>query len=60
MGSIVWDRELAEVYDQTYRATFEPSLVANTIMNVTTQDAQLAVFANAAATWSRAGALWWR
>ena len=130
MASIVWDRELAEVYDQTYRATFEPSvlgpmvdllaglagagpalefavgtgrvalplsargitvhglelsphmaaqlsakpgadavaltigdmtsirvtgapftlvyLVANTIMNVTTQDAQLAVFANAA------------
>ena len=36
-----------EVYDKTYRATFGPSLVANTIMNVTTQDAQLAVFANA-------------
>jgi SAM-dependent methyltransferase len=130
MGSIVWDRELAEVYDQTYRAKFEPSvlgpivellaelaqggpalefgvgtgrvalalsargisvhglelsphmaarllakpgagavpvtigdmtttrvpgtftlvyLVANTIMNVTTQDEQVAVFANAAA-----------
>ena len=131
MGSIIWDRELAEVYDQTYRAKFEPSvlgpvvdllaglagrgaalefaigtgrvalplsdrgvtvhglelsphmaaqlhakpgadavpvtigdmttarvpgapftlvyLVANTIMNVTTQDDQLAVFANAAA-----------
>ena len=130
MGSIMWDRKLAEVYDQTYRAKFEPSvldpmvdllaglagdgpalefavgtgrvalplsargvsvhglelsphmaaqlrakpgagaipvtigdmtatrvpgapftlvyLVANTIMNVTTQDAQLAVFANAA------------
>jgi SAM-dependent methyltransferase len=130
MGSIMWDREVAEVYDQTYRAKFEPSvldpivdllaglagdgpvlefavgtgrvalplsargvsvhglelsphmaarlrakpgagavpvtigdmtttrvpgapftlvyLVANTIMNVTTQDAQLAVFANAA------------
>src|SRR4029077_8941641 len=130
MGSIIWDREVAEVYDQTYRAKFEPSvldpivdllaglagggpalefavgtgrgalplsargipvhglelsphmaaqlrakpgadsvpvtigdmtttrvpgapftlvyLVANTIMNVTTQDAQLAVFANAA------------
>jgi SAM-dependent methyltransferase len=129
MASIVWDRELAEVYDRTYRATFEPSvlgpmvdllaglaeigpaldsvgtgrvalalsargivvhglelsphmaaqlsakpgaeavpvtigdmtaarvpgapfalvyLVANTIMNVTTQDGQLAVFANAA------------
>jgi SAM-dependent methyltransferase len=130
MGSIMWDREVAEVYDQTYRAMFEPSvlgpivdllaglagdgpvlefavgtgrvalplsargvavhglelsphmaarmrakpgagavpvtvgdmtttrvpgapftlvyLVANTIMNVTTQDAQLAVFANAA------------
>ena len=130
MGTIVWDRELAEVYDQTYRAKFEPSvlgpmvellaelarggpalefgvgtgrvalalsargisvhglelspdmaaqllakpgagavpvtigdmtttrvpgtftlvyLVANTIMNVTTQDEQVAVFANAAA-----------
>jgi len=128
MGSIMWDRDVAEVYDQTYRAKFEPSaldpivgllaglagdgpvlefavgtgrvalplsargvsvhglelspymaaqlrakpgavpvtigdmtttrvpggpftlvyLVANTIMNVTTQDAQLAVFANAA------------
>ena len=130
MGSISWGREVAEVYDQTYRAMFEPSaldpvvgllaglaaggpalefavgtgrvalplrargvavhglelsphmaarlqakpgadvvpvtigdmtttrvpgapftlvyLVANTIMNVTTQDAQLAVFANAA------------
>ena len=131
MSSIIWDRDVAEVYDQTYRAEFEPSvlgpivdllaglagggpvlefavgtgrvalplrargvvvhglelsphmatrlrakpgadafpmtigdmtttrvpgapfslvyLVANTIMNVTTQDAQLAVFANAAA-----------
>jgi SAM-dependent methyltransferase len=130
MGSIVWGREVAEVYDQTYQAKFEPSvlgpivglltelarggpalefavgtgrvalplsargievhglelsphmaelllakpgadavpviigdmtttrvpgaftlvyLVANTIMNVTTQDDQLAVFANAAA-----------
>ncbi len=131
MSSIIWDREVAEVYDQTYRAKFEASvldpivdllaglagggpalefavgtgrvalplsargvavhglelsphmaaqlrakpgasavpvtigdmtttqvpgapftlvyLVANTIMNVTTQDAQLAVFANAAA-----------
>jgi SAM-dependent methyltransferase len=132
MGSIMWDRDVAEVYDQTYRAKFEASvldpivdllaglagggpvvvefavgtgrvalplsargvavyglelsphmtaqlrakpgadavpvtigdmtttqvpgapftlvyLVANTIMNVTTQDAQLAVFANAAA-----------
>jgi SAM-dependent methyltransferase len=130
MGSIIWDREMAEVYDQTYRAKFDPSvigpivdllaesarggpvlefavgtgrvalplsargiavhglelsphmaeqllakpgadavpvtigdmtnsrvsgvftlvyLVANTIMNVTTQDDQLAVFANAAA-----------
>ena len=129
MASVVWDRELAEVYDRTYRAEFEPAvldpmvdmlaglaqggpvlefavgtgrvalplaargiavhglelsplmaaqlnakpgadavpvtigdmtttrvpgtpftlvyLVANTIMNVTTQDAQLAVFANA-------------
>jgi SAM-dependent methyltransferase len=27
MGSIIWDRELAEVYDQTYRAKFEPSVV---------------------------------
>ena len=27
MASIVWDRELAEVYDQTYRATFEPSVL---------------------------------
>jgi len=131
MGSIMWERDVAEVYDQTYRAKFEPSvldpivdllaglagggpalefavgtgrvalplsargvavhglelspymaaqlrakpgagavpvtigdmtttqvpgapftlvyLVANTIMNVTTQDAQLAVFGNAAA-----------
>ena len=27
MASIVWDRELAEVYDQTYRAKFEPSVL---------------------------------
>lgn len=27
MGSIIWDREVAEVYDQTYRARFEPSLL---------------------------------
>jgi 16S rRNA A1518/A1519 N6-dimethyltransferase RsmA/KsgA/DIM1 with predicted DNA glycosylase/AP lyase activity len=142
MGSIMWDRELAEVYDQTYRAKFEPSvldpmidllaglarggpalefavgtgrvalplsargvrvhglelsphmaaqlrakpgagdvpvtigdmttardpgapftlvyLVANTIMNVTTQDAQLAVSPTRPATWSRAAASWWR
>ena len=25
MGSIMWDREVAEVYDQTYRARSEPS-----------------------------------
>ena len=131
LSSIIWDRDVAEVYDQTYRAKFEPAvldpivdllaglaeggpvlefavgtgrvalplrvrgvavhglelsphmaaqlrakpgaeaipvtigdmatarvpgapftlvyLVANTIMNVTSQDAQLAVFANAAA-----------
>ena len=72
MSSIIWDRDVADVYDQTYRAkpgaeavpvtigdmttTRVPGapftlvyLVANTIMNVTTQDAQLAVFANAAA-----------
>jgi len=131
LSSIMWERDMAEIYDQTYRAKFEPSvldpivdvlaglagggpalefavgtgrvalplsargvavhglelsphmaaqlrakpgavavpvtigdmtttrvpgapftlvyLVANTIMNVTTQDAQLAVFANAAA-----------
>jgi SAM-dependent methyltransferase len=131
MGSVMWEHDVAEVYDQTYRAKFEPSvldpivdllaglagggpalefavgtgrvalplsargiavhglelsphmaaqlrakpgadsvpvtigdmtttrvpgapftlvyLVANTILNVTTQDAQLAVFANAAA-----------
>jgi SAM-dependent methyltransferase len=28
MSSITWDRELAEVYDQTYRAMFEPSVIA--------------------------------
>ena len=137
MGSIMWERDVAEVYDQTYRAKFEPSvldpvvdllaglagggpalefavgtgrvalplsargipvhglelsphmaaqlgakpgadsipvtigdmastrvpggpftlvyLVANTIMNVTTQDAQLAVFANAAAQLASGG-----
>jgi hypothetical protein len=27
MGSIIWDREVAEVYDRTYRAKFEPSVV---------------------------------
>ena len=27
MASIVWDRELAEVYDKTYRAKFEPSVL---------------------------------
>jgi Methyltransferase domain len=27
MASIVWDRELAEVYDQTYRAKFDPSVI---------------------------------
>ena len=27
MASIVWDREVAEVYDQTYQAEFEPSVV---------------------------------
>ena len=27
MGSIVWDREIAEVYDTTYAAQAEPSVV---------------------------------
>ena len=27
MSSIVWDRNVAEVYDQTYRAKFEPSVL---------------------------------
>ena len=27
MGSIIWDRDVAEVYDQTYRAKFEPSVL---------------------------------
>ena len=27
MGSIMWDRDVAEVYDQTYRAKFEPSVL---------------------------------
>ena len=27
MGSIIWGREVAEVYDQTYRAKFEPSVI---------------------------------
>ena len=27
MGSIVWDREMAEIYDATYRAMFEPSVL---------------------------------
>jgi hypothetical protein len=27
MGSIMWEREVAEVYDQTYRAKFEPSVL---------------------------------
>lgn len=35
-------------------------LVANTIMNVTTQDEQLAVFANAAAHLAPGAASWWR
>src|SRR5215468_9718404 len=112
MGSIMWERDVAEVYDQTYRAKFEPSAldpivdllaglarggpvlefavgtgrvalplsargiavhglelsphmaaqlqakpgagavpvtIGDTTMNVTTQDAQVAVFANAGA-----------
>jgi hypothetical protein len=35
-------------------------LVGNTIMNVTAQDDQLAVFANAAAHLEPAGASWWK
>ncbi len=35
-------------------------LVANTIMNVTTQEDQLAVFGNAAAHLEPADASWWR
>jgi hypothetical protein len=27
MGSITWDRDVAEVYDATYKATFEPSVL---------------------------------
>ena len=27
MSSIVWDRNVAEVYDQTYRAKFEASVL---------------------------------
>jgi hypothetical protein len=27
MGSIIWDREVAEVYDQTCRAMSEPSIL---------------------------------
>jgi hypothetical protein len=27
MGSIMWERDVAEVYDQTYRAKFEPSVL---------------------------------
>jgi hypothetical protein len=27
MGSIMWDRDVAEVYDQTYRAKFEASVL---------------------------------
>jgi tRNA1(Val) A37 N6-methylase TrmN6 len=27
MGSITWGREIAEVYDKTYAATFEPSVL---------------------------------
>jgi hypothetical protein len=27
MSSIIWDRDVAEVYDQTYRAKFEPSVL---------------------------------
>ena len=27
MGSIMWERDVAEVYDQTYRAMFEPSVL---------------------------------
>jgi hypothetical protein len=91
VASITWGREIAEVYDETYRAGFKPSLpgpvvdllaglahdgpvlefaagagraalalhargafthvylAANTIMNVTSKDDQIAVFANAAA-----------
>ena len=27
MGSIMWERDVAEVYDQTYRPKFEPSVL---------------------------------
>ncbi|HZC61990.1 MAG TPA: class I SAM-dependent methyltransferase [Streptosporangiaceae bacterium] len=27
MGSIMWERDVAEIYDQTYRAQFEPSVL---------------------------------
>jgi hypothetical protein len=27
MSSIIWDRDVAEVYDQTYRAKFEASVL---------------------------------
>ncbi len=49
MASITWDAELAEVYDQTYAAMATPAVLGPMIMNVTAQDEQLAVFANAAA-----------
>ena len=28
MGSITWGRDLAEVYDETYSAMFEPSVLS--------------------------------
>lgn len=31
MGSIVWGREIAEVYDVTYAALAEPSMVDRTV-----------------------------
>jgi hypothetical protein len=84
MGSIVWGRDVAEVYDKTYRAMFEPSVLDPVVdllaelagdgpavefavgtgrvalalsargvpvhgVELSTQDDQLAVFANAAA-----------
>jgi hypothetical protein len=31
LSSIIWDRDVAEVYDQTYRAKFEPSVLDPTV-----------------------------
>jgi hypothetical protein len=44
MSSIIWDRDVAEVYDQTYRAMFEPSVLDPIVDFTSDSQSQVAVF----------------